>query len=173
MLHRELQNRKVELQRLLGALSGGVEILRAFEKQGRGGEFSVEFIHSARVRRAKLRLNLYEQFTEIHTIPHLYAFSYHIGDEADVELRTPLFRYECHPELGDPHLRDERPNELSSFESPYSRFPHFHPDNTTPALIRKLHFPFHRGERKRVVFALIEWLQVDLIKRFYSPKGSR
>jgi len=114
------------------------------------------------------RLRLRKEFRYISTDPHLYAFAYQVSHETDIEFGCPLFRYECHPDVGDRPFAQEANDETSNFQSPYQRHPHFHPDNTSISKIRKLHFPFHREERKSVVFALINWLQIDLIRRFYQ-----
>jgi hypothetical protein len=120
MLPQELQTRKVELQKALGALSGGVEILRSNVKQSRAGEVYVEFTHSARIQKAQLRFALREEFRDLDTMPLLYAFSYHVAREEDVGLQSPLFRYECHPELGDPPPQNQGTTRELEFESPYS-----------------------------------------------------
>lgn len=164
MLPKELQERKQKLQKALAALSHGVEILRSNETVGVDGDVGIEFEQSVRVFKAGLRLNLYERFIELDTEPQLYAFSYHILRDGPAGKRTTLFRYECHPEIDDPSTKSEN----ARFQSPYARLPHFHPDETSESTIKKLHFPFHREERRKVVFALINWLQVDLVRRFYS-----
>lgn len=189
MLPESLQIRKTELQRALQKLSGGTEIINADVKQTSAGEVVITFVHSVRIKRAGLRMRLCEEFRDtetasgslperqrlrlpkrfrnIGTDPDLYAFAYHIGQEADVQCENPLFRYECHPDVGDKPLAGEE-DQVSVFQSPYQHYPHFHPDDISLAVVRKLHFPFHREERKRVAFSLIEWLQVDLLKRFYA-----
>ncbi len=168
MLPLELRERKRKLETVLSTLSGQVEIIPTFDGTTQSGEVFVQFRHSVRIRKALLRLDVREQFRDLDTAPHLFAFAYHVSDETDVELRAPIFRYECHPDFGDPALLNEDASETSSFGSHYERIPHFHPDNTARPRIRKLHFPFHRDERKGVIFALVEWLQVDLIRRFHE-----
>jgi hypothetical protein len=167
MLSRELQERKKDLQRALQALSGTTEIVSLRQHTLKSGDVVVTFQHSVRIPRAGLRFTFLEEFRDVDTDPHLHAFSYRVSDERDVQTEQPLFRYECHPEVEDSALPTDHLSESTTFRSPYAREPHFHPDNTIGQRIRKLHFPFHRNERKTVVFALVNWLQVDLVRRFH------
>jgi hypothetical protein len=160
MLPARLRERKERLQRAFNGLSGTAEIVRSSEAF-RDGEPVIEFTHSVRVARAGVRLVVWEQFRRIESEPQLHAFSYHVAEETDVAAANPFFRFECHPSTADPENADE------VFISPYQTEPHFHPDNTVNPPIRKLHFPFHRAERKAVVFALIQWIRVDLVRRFF------
>jgi hypothetical protein len=167
MLSTELQERKKELQRVFQTLSGTTEIVRLRQRTLETGEAVVTFQHSVRILRAGLRFTFWEEFRDVDTDPHLYAFSYHVSEEHDFQNEQPLFRYECHPDIEDPVLPTNHISENTDFSSPYAREPHFHPDNTVGERIRKLHYPFHRSERKTVVFALVNWLQVDLVRRFH------
>ena len=193
MLPRSLQTRKLELERALSGLCGSVEIIPTTSILTANGEVLIEFRHSARIKQAGLRLYLREEFRDINTAsgsmprpqrlrlrkefrqvdtdPQLYSFSYHVAEDSDVEFHSTLFRYECHPDVGDRPQSHDSNDETVPFRSPYERHPHFHPDRTTIPKIRKLHFPFHREERKGVAFALIEWLRVDLIRRFYGQSS--
>ena len=168
MLSPELQERKKDLQRVFQTLSGTTEIVRLRQLTLETGEAVVTFQHSVRIPRAGLRFTFSEEFRDVDTDPHLYAFSYRVSDEHDVQTEQPLFRYECHPDIEDSILPTDLHTENADFRSPYAREPHFHPDNTIGERIRKLHYPFHRNERKTVVFALVNWLQVDLVRRFHS-----
>jgi hypothetical protein len=166
MLPKELQNRKHELQTAFNNLSGSPEIVIGNTRQTKNGDTVIEFSHSVRVRPTGLRLHIREEFRDIDTDPKLHSFSYQVTGESDLHREKPIFRYECHPDAGDPE--NENDGDLTLFRSPYQATPHFHPDGTDREKIRKLHFPFHREERKRVVFAIVAWLRVDLVKRFYK-----
>jgi hypothetical protein len=174
MLHKQLKERKDKLQKLLRELSaGGVEIVEVNEKNVEGKEWAVEFNRNTRIREAKLRLHLWEQFRDLDTDPSLYAFSYWVTSDEDTQRERPLFRYECHPDVGDEWREG---GERSSGQNPYAINPHFHPDKTDLDNVRKLHFPFHREERKTIIFSLVSWIQVDLVNRFYkkvSTPGTR
>jgi len=168
MLPVGLQTRKRELQQALLQLSGSPEIVIGKQLQRNDGELVVEFEHSVRVKTTGLRLLLWEQFRDIDSDPRLYAFCYTLTDATDVQSKAPIFRYECHPKTSDAVGKNAAASEIEVFQSPYGREPHFHPDRASLERIRKLHFPFHRSERKAVVFALIQWLRVDLVQRFYE-----
>lgn len=105
---------------------------------------------------------MWEEFRRIETEPQLFGFSYRVAEEEDLEGKNPLFRFECHPTFPDAGTSEDE------FKSPYEREPHFHPDNTVNQPIAKLHFPFHRAERKAVVFAVVNWIRVDLVRRFFD-----
>lgn len=167
MLPQQLRSRKANLQYALNKLSGSPEVVPCDALTLPDGVPVVRMRHNIRISRAKLRLYIWEEFRDLDADPTLYAFSYHIAEESDVNIERPLFRYECHPEVGDKSTESDSVAERAPFRSPYEREPHFHPDSTTGECIRKLHFPFHRAERKGVVFALVEWLLVDLIRRFH------
>ena len=168
MLSIELQERKKELQRVLQTLSGSTEVVPVRQRTLKSGEAVVTLEHTVRVPSAALRFTLYEEFRDVDTDPHLYSFSYRVSAEQDIHTEQPLFRYECHPDVEDSLLPTDHISENADFRSHYAREPHFHPDNTIGERIRKLHYPFHRNERKTVVFALVNWLQVDLVRRFHS-----
>jgi hypothetical protein len=167
MLPAELRTRKERLQAAFNELSGTPEIVRSDLVTLTTGEPVVRFRHNIRIQPASLRFTVWEEFRDLHAEPQLYAFSYHVSAETDVEATAPLFRYECHPDVGDPGSNNGEEDETMDFKSPYEREPHFHPDHTGDEHIRKLHFPFHRSERKSVVFALVQWLRVDLVRRFH------
>ena len=82
----------------------------------------------------------------------------------DPELEA-MFRYECHPDVQDNYKDDESNEAAPLVENHYSSQPHFHPHSLVYP-IGRLHYPFHRSERLGIVFALIAWIEVDLIKRF-------
>jgi hypothetical protein len=167
MLPPELRERKQRLQHALNELTGAPEIVRSNALTLENGEAAVRFQHSVRLRPALLRLVIWEEFRNLDTEPYLYAFSYHVAGEDDVRAERPLFRYECHPDIGDPVPPNDQ-GDTVDFRNPYERDPHFHPDNTRGEHVSKLHYPFHRAERKTVVFALVQWLRVDLIRRFHQ-----
>lgn len=162
----ELRERRKQLQVLFKGLSGEPEYVHAELIALASGERVVRLRHNFRIRPAALRFTVWEEFRDLDVEPNLYAFRYHVSDEQDVNADAPLFRYECHPDVGDAPSEGDA-DEATSFRSPYERDPHFHPDQTNSEHIRKLHFPFHRAERKTVVFALVKWLRVDLVRRFH------
>jgi len=160
MLPPLLRDRRERLQRAFNKLSGTVEIVQINEASV-SGELVIQFSHSVRLPKAGVRFIMREEFRRIETEPQLFRFSYSVAEEGDINGSQPFFRFECHPETQDPGTEQEQ------FKSPYQREPHFHPDKTSNQPIAKLHFPFHRKERKAVVFALVNWLRVDLVRRFY------
>jgi hypothetical protein len=165
MMTLELQKRHKDLQRVCQELSGSsVEYVHFEEVTRKNGEAVVNFNHSVRIRSAGLRFTIWEQFIDLDTDPHLYAFKYHVAKEQDVLADKPLFRYECHPDVGS---EKKHINKEGEFKSPYETEAHFHPDSIIGENLRKLHYPFHRNERKTVVFALVQWLRVDLVRRFH------
>src|ERR1039458_3026712 len=108
MIPHELLERRKELQRVFHDLSGTVEIVPCDQRTLDTGETIVTFTHNVRVRSAALRFVIREEFRDIDTEPQLYAFSYHVTTENDVNANQPLFRYECHPDFGDlPAARSE------------------------------------------------------------------
>ena len=118
-----------------------------------------------RVRGTGFYFSILEEFRQGGRGPTLHQFWYRL--QADPSDDAPsLFRYELHPEFDDPSesmIGRERPT-----VDEFARHPHFHPDQVADWDIRQLHYPFRRGERNRVVFALIYWLEADLVARFYE-----
>lgn len=161
MLPPPLRERRKQLQRAFNKLSGTAEVVRSSEAFLRDGEPIIQFSHSVRVAKAGVRFVMREEFRRIETDPQLFSFSYRVAPEKDINGADPLFRFECHPASQDAGTEEE------VFKSPYQREPHFHPDNTDSQPVAKLHFPFHRKERKAIVFALVNWMRVDLVRRFY------
>lgn len=94
-----------------------------------------------------------------------------LGPQPDPE-SEPLFRYECHPDVEDISVPEDGEDEVEEKESrkqnPYGVEPHFHPHTALEHPISRLHYPFHRTERMAVVFALIAWIETDLVVRFYE-----
>lgn len=128
---------------------------------------------SIRVRRTQYRFNLFEDFRDSAGNPFLYGFTYSL-QPLDATLEA-MFRYECHPDVDDPpSMGEERESEgdedkgAEDKRNPYGIHPHFHPHNITDHPISRLHYPFHRSERSRIVFHLISWIETDLVKRFYD-----
>lgn len=112
----------------------------------------------ARIRKTQYYLHVWEELRFPNEEAVLYGFTYSVKNAES----QSLFRYECHPEVED---AVDDTNE--TWKNQYTVVPHFHPDNLVEPLDR-LHFIFHRSERPRVVFALIKWLEADLVKRFYD-----
>lgn len=167
MLPTELRVRRKVLHRALQRLSGSPEVVRCDMDTLESGEAYVRFDHSVRIRNTAFRFSIREEFRDIDAEPQLYAFSYHLAEQEDIQAAHPLFRFECYPDVGDRDAPRDGGECKLDVMSPYERVPHFHPDHTEAEEIRKLHFPFHRTERKAVVFGLVEWLRVDLVRRFY------
>jgi hypothetical protein len=119
---------------------------------------------TVRVRDTEYYLNILEDFRDADGTPFLYGFKYSLRPQ-DPHLE-PMFRFECHPEVQDNYAdgeSEEAANVVS--QNPYSSTPHFHPHSLVYP-INRLHYPFQRAERMNIVFALIAWIEVDLIKRF-------
>jgi hypothetical protein len=161
MLPPILRERRDRLGRAFNSLSGTAEIVKSDEIFLHDGEPVIQFSHSVRVARAGVRLVMWEEFRRIESDPQLFGFSYRVAKEDDIAGDKPLFRFECHPNVSEPNTPE------GEFKSHYEREPHFHPDETADDPIAKLHFPFHRTERKAVVFAIVNWISVDLVRRFY------
>lgn len=161
MLPPVLRERRELLGRAFNKLSGTAEIVQSDEVFLRDGEPVIQFSHSVRVARARVRFVIWEEFRRIESDPQLFGFSYRLANEQDITGENPLFRFECHPNASEPNTPE------GQFKSHYEREPHFHPDETNADPIAKLHFPFHRKERKAIVFALVNWISVDLVRRFY------
>lgn len=159
MMPRELKERQTKLQRALATLSGGVEIL-ATENRGTRHNPGLCLKGNVRIPKGKLRLSVWEEFRQLDSTPILHAFSYHVAEEADIGIANPIIRFECHPDLDE--------NEEANSQNPYAISPHFHPDLASRSPFDKLHYPFHRSERNGIIFGLVEWMKVDLLKRFYS-----
>ena len=122
-----------------------------------------------RIKQTNLNFQVIENFLDIDTEPYLHSFSYSL-EKVGAEAPLPVFRYECHPDSEDTIFTDDLETNKSLFDNinPYAIVPHFHPVKTTEYPFDRLHFPFHRSERVNVVFALVSWLEVDLINRFWS-----
>ena len=121
-----------------------------------------------RIRKTDFHLRIWEDFRDLDDHPVLYGFRYSLGSADPGE--EPYFRYECHPEVEDPDpgANPEGEENHVKWRNEYTFNPHFHPHEPMRFPIDRLHFLFHRSERRQVVFALIAWLEVDLVKRFYD-----
>jgi hypothetical protein len=161
MLPPMLRERRRLLERAFNKLSGTAEVVQSKEAFS-DGEPVIQFSHNVRVAKAGVRLVIWEEFRRIESDPQLFGFSYRVATEDDLSGKDPLFRFECHPNLEEADTPEDQ------FKSHYEREPHFHPDNTANDPISKLHFPFHRKERKTVIFALVNWIRVDLVRRFFG-----
>ena len=137
------------------------------------GVLRVFMTYSGRISKVRLRLHIFEDFRDLDTDPLLYAFSYVISPEADVQRDHPLFRYECHPDVS------EDVQDMPSTHSPltdgrlsnvYEERPHFHPDNTSPHPLPRLHYLFQSEDRWDIVFDILRWLEADLIHRFVTSR---
>ncbi len=118
-----------------------------------------------RVRRTELYFAIMEEFRQAEREPSLHQFAYRLQTNPSEDAPS-LFRYELHPEFDDPV--EDRTLTRVSVPDHYARHPHFHPDQVTGWDLRQLHYPFRRGERNRVIFALIYWLETDLVSRFHE-----
>jgi hypothetical protein len=119
-----------------------------------------------RVQKTHCYFNIWEDFRDLDGSPLLYAFTYSLRAQ-DPGL-NPFFRYECHPDVGDPVSDDDEAEGATVIRNTYGLRPHFHPSAGIPHPISRLHYPFQRSERGSIVFSLIAWLDVDLVKRFYN-----
>jgi hypothetical protein len=165
----ELQKRKDELEKGLRDISGSRYVpVKVDKTPTRFGDSRVVFAQAVRIKSGGFHLHIWEDFRDVESSPSLYAFRYFLSPQDDISGESPLFRYECHPDVDDQTPADTSGNEQENFRSHYGLQPHFHPDNTISHPIRHLHYPFHRSERVGVVFALFEWIKVDLIRRYYD-----
>ena len=123
----------------------------------------VEIESVASVRKTNFIFQMREEFTDIDTNPHLYRFSYCLYSKSPGD--DPLFRYECHPDLED---ADPTASPGARVAKQYELHPHFHPFKSPVYPISHLHYPFLRSERMTVVFSLIAWIEIDLVKRYYD-----
>lgn len=166
-LPESLRSRQSRLQKDFTRLSGGYVFVKGEVDLTHSGNPFAILTASVRIREASIRLKYWEHFVDIDTEPTLYGFSYHVCPDEDVAGANPYFRYECHPDVGTEDKDEGEDSEREIYHSPYSTVPHFHPDNAKEHPIAKLHFPFHRSERRGIIFALVAWIHQDLLKRFY------
>lgn len=134
-----------------------------------------------RIKPSKYYFKIWERFRiDSEGNIQLHRFCYSVTESA-IDDAVPLFRYECHPDLDDSDDEATDGEVSTSAEDaviqdswkpatirPHGRIPHFHPHYELAHPLRHLHLPFHRDKRTKVVFALIEWLSADLVKRYYD-----
>jgi hypothetical protein len=166
----ELMERKTRLTRAIRILSGDPsEFLVIRGGWLPGPQPYVRLRHQTRIRKCGFIFYIEEEFRDIDATPDLVAFKYWLTTENDAAMVEPIFRYECHPFERDP----SGPEEDEAFQNPYGVTPHFHPDRTVEReAIKRLHYPFNRSERQQIVFGLIRWISVDLIRRSYGARRS-
>jgi len=159
-----LKNRQDTLRRSLQRLSNQQFVLvkkRSTTTKAFAPRVEIESVAS--IRKTNFIFKVREEFRDIDTNPHLYSFSYCLFSKtAD---QDPLFRYECHPDLEDP---DPTATPGARPAKQYELYPHFHPFKSLAYPISHLHYPFLRSERMAVVFSLIAWIEIDLVKRYYD-----
>lgn len=160
----ELKVRQEHLRKKLRGIAGkpNVVIVPIISGTTTGDLPKAIIKETVRIRDTQYYLHILEDFRDIDGTPFLYAFNYSLRPQ-DPEIE-PMFRFECHPDVQDSYGDDES-EESAHFVSHYSSVPHFHPHSLVYP-INRLHYPFQRGERMTIVFALIAWIEVDLIKRF-------
>jgi len=132
----------------------------------------VEIIGRVHIRKTDYYLDIWEDFRDFDIDPNLYGFKYALRLHSDPS-SEPAFRYECHPDVADHPEESEAEtadqNEANrNRKNPYETIPHFHPHTEMIHPLSRLHFMFHRHERPSVIFALIAWINRDLVKRFYD-----
>ena len=159
-----LKNRQDYLRRSLQRLSNQQFVLvKKRSTPGKAFAPRVEIESEASIRKTNFMFRVREEFRDIDTNPHLYSFSYCLYSKNSKE--DPLFRYECHPDLED---ADPTASPGARVAKRYELHPHFHPFESPVYPISYLHYPFMRSERMAVVFSLIAWLEIDLVKRYYD-----
>ena len=168
-----IQERRTMLGNRLAELSGTHMIVPLKQEQGilEDGEQFVIISHSVSIRKCGFRLHFREDFRNRDGNPYLYGFSYRLSAPLDAAGEKPIFRYECHPDVGDHENEDNeiaQVEDVKNFTSPYGLIPHFHADIMTIHPIMHLHFPFRRINRIDILVAIIEWLKVDLVHRYYD-----
>lgn len=170
-LYDALKERREKLSQNLTRLANAQYTLVKHDHEITEDDFPRAIITSlARVRRTDYLFSVWEDFRDFDGFPYLYGFTYSlIAKDRNLE---PLFRYECHPDTADTAEENQdakRQGEVSSAKrNPYGDNPHFHPNKALSHPISRLHYPFQRAERTGVVFALIAWIETDLVVRFYD-----
>jgi len=170
-LYTLLKDRRSKLQQNLKRLANADYAIVKYEATSTQDDLPRAVMSAlVRVRQTNFRFRMWEDFREFSGAPTLYGFAYSLEPQ-DPGL-GPLFRFECHPDVEDVPPEDDsttEPEDLGQRKlNPYSVTPHFHPDNSRDHPISRLHYPFQRSERASVVFALIAWIEMDLVKRFYD-----
>ena len=173
----ELRLRRQRIQTLLSKLSGGQITVKVDSDQTSSDNISITFQATASLLEASVILRIWEQFLDIEDDVTLYAFKYHVLPNAAGSARAPHFRYECHPDVSDdPSEVEETVDDNDpdrDYRSIYEKNPHFHPDHTAIWPLNRLHFPFHHVERKKIIFALGQWIYLDLLKRYHRTRTRR
>jgi hypothetical protein len=137
-LSSELKERKSRIQSRLRLLSGQTEIAVLKVERTTSGDPRALLTANVRIRLTDFVFSVWEDYRDIDSRPSLYAFKYSLVDPNSAE----LFRYECHPDVGDPQIAGEENTELVN-NITYERSPHFHPVGTMHHhSINKLHYPF-------------------------------
>lgn len=122
-----------------------------------------------RIRGTNYYLSIWEDFRDFDGHMQLYGFTYSLRPKDPTS--EPLFRFECHPDVRDASEEKDNDEETDDTEgkgNPYDLIPHFHTHGILEYPISRLHYPFQRSERAGIIFAIIAWIEVDLIKRFYD-----
>ena len=101
MLSDELKRRKQRIGDLLGKLSGTTVIVRVTQDSSTDGDIGIFLEATARLAEAKVTLRVWEHFLDAEEDVTLYAFKYHLLPSVADSSRSPHFRYECHPDVGD------------------------------------------------------------------------
>ena len=161
-----LRDRSTRLKKALQSLS---QERYVFVKTPPSDVGTFEISSTVRIRKKELYFDIWERFVDVDSRPRLYAFCYRLRSNPDPD-SDPLFRYECHPDTGEPVFSDAAPDEEEpavNYRSSYGLIPHFHPRNTLAFPISRLHYPFQRAHRSSVIFALIAWMRTDLVNRYY------
>jgi hypothetical protein len=127
------------------------------------------FLETAiRIPEAKVLFRIKEEHRDLTLEkPTLYSFYYHLAPEDDHTIDRPHFRYECHPDVGKPS------GDPQEYSSPYAYIPHFHQSALGSDSFEDLHYPFHRSERRKIFFALVDWLHQDYLLRFVKVRRFR
>lgn len=169
-LHRRrktLPERRARLQKALSRLCRDEVVVVKMNPVGPGST-TIEIKSTARIRKQDLYFDLREEFVDVDVSPTLYAFQYCLRASSDPE-SPALFRYECHPDSADAAFPDGADDEAAGeARSSYGLSPHFHPHHSLEYPISRLHYPFRRLHRGAIVFSLIAWIEIDIIRRYYA-----
>ena len=169
-INAELISRQKKLQTKLRLITSSQFVLVKMD-QGYSSDGQPRLIfdsHIIRVKKTNYYFHIWEEFRDYDSTPELYGFKYCLLPQP-LKDSEPLFRYECHPDVDDIYTVDGE--EVASLPENYSNYgvtPHFHPYAQLEYPLSRLHYPFHRSERAIVVFSLIQWIEQDMVKRFFE-----
>lgn len=174
--HQELRSRQDKLRSQLSALSSESYVNPVLKDDISSSRHPrIVIACTVRVRKTDYVFEIWEDFRIDDMRSALYGFKYCLRGSNDPDVE-PLFRYECHPDTQDSLSSTEiavsklKQSSPEYSDSPYGLVPHYHPHPMDHPITR-LHYPFQFDKVRSmedIIFELIQWLDVDLVKRFYD-----